>query len=126
MNGIRILIVDDEIDRCAAALAKRLVRRGASASVVESGEKAFTALEERGADVVLLDMNMPDLDGMQTLKIIRKNFPATAVILLTGAGDLSRHMRTLEAGAFDFLHKPVTLERLQERILAAVGRGPTG
>ncbi|WP_316901067.1 response regulator [Pseudodesulfovibrio indicus] len=125
MNGIRILIVDDEIE-FAAALAKRLVRRGASASVVESGEKAFTALEERRVDVVLLDMNMPDLDGMQILKIIRKNFPATAVILLTGAGDLSRHMRTLEAGAFDFLHKPVTLERLQERILAAVGRKPAG
>lgn len=121
MTGIHILIIDDEAE-FAATLAKRLGRRGAAASTAASGEEAFTALEEGRVDVALLDMNMPDLDGMQTLKIIRKNFPDTAVILLTGAGDLSRHMRTLEAGAFDFLHKPVTLERLQERILAAMGR----
>lgn len=112
---IHILIVDDESD-FASTLAKRLTHLGAKVDTAASGVDAYAALESSPIDVVLLDMNMPDLNGMETLKIIRKNFLRAKVIVLTGEGDMNRHMRSLEAGAFDYLLKPVPLERLWERI----------
>jgi DNA-binding NtrC family response regulator len=118
---IRILLVDDEA-AFVATLAKRLAHLGALVTTAESGIDAYGVLESSPVDVVLLDMHMPDLNGLETLKIIRKNFPGTEVILLTGEGDMARHMQSLEAGAFDFLHKPVPLERLWKRILDAAGR----
>jgi len=118
---IRILLVDDEA-AFVATLAKRLRHLGALVTTAESGIDAYGVLESDPVDVVLLDMHMPDLNGLETLKIIRKNFPGTKVILLTGEGDMARHMQSLEAGAFDFLHKPVPLERLWKRILDAAGR----
>lgn len=121
LTAIRILIVDDEAE-FASTLAKRLDRLGAVTATAAGGVEAFSRLEAAPADVVLLDVNMPDLSGLETLKIIRKNFPGTEVILLTGEGDMARHMRALEAGAFDFLHKPIPLERLWKRIREAAGR----
>lgn len=118
---IRILLVDDEA-AFVETLAKRLAHLGARVSTAEGGVEAYAMLESEPVDVVLLDMNMPDLNGLETLKIIRKNFPATEVILLTGEGDMTRHMQSLEAGAFDFLLKPVPLERLWKRIRDAVGQ----
>ncbi|WP_319584051.1 response regulator [uncultured Pseudodesulfovibrio sp.] len=117
---VRILLVDDET-AFVETLAKRLGHLGASVRTAEGGIEAYAILESEPMDVVLLDMHMPDLNGLETLKIIRKNFPATEVILLTGEGDMTRHMQCLEAGAFDFLLKPVPLERLWKRILDAVG-----
>lgn len=116
---IHILIVDDEPD-FASTLAKRLAHLGARAATAASGVDAYAALESSPVDVVLLDMNMPDLNGLETLKIIRKNFPRAKVIVLTGEGDMNRHMQSLEAGAFDYLLKPVPLERLWERIQDAI------
>jgi DNA-binding NtrC family response regulator len=118
---IRILLVDDEA-AFVETLAKRLGHLGARVATAEGGVEAYAVLESAPVDVVLLDVNMPDLNGIETLKIIRKNFPSTEVILLTGEGDMTRHMQSLEAGAFDFLHKPVPLERLWQRILDAAGR----
>lgn len=120
-TAISILIVDDETE-FASTLAKRLDRLGARAATAAGGVEAFSELEAGPVDVVLLDVNMPDLNGLETLKIIRKNFPAAEVILLTGEGDMTRHMQALEAGAFDFLHKPIPLERLWKRIRDAAGR----
>lgn len=121
LDSIRILLVDDE-PAFVAALSRRLGHLGARVYTAEGGVEAWAVLESGPVDVVLLDMNMPDLNGIETLKIIRKNFPATAVIVLTGEGDMTRHMQSLEAGAFDYLLKPVPLERLWKRVLDATGR----
>ncbi|EGB13380.1 response regulator receiver protein [Pseudodesulfovibrio mercurii] len=120
-DPVRILLVDDEA-AFVAALSRRLGHLGASVRTAEGGVDAWAVLESGPVDVVLLDMNMPDLNGIETLKIIRKNFPETEVIVLTGEGDMTRHMQSLDAGAFDYLLKPVPLERLWKRILDAAGR----
>ncbi|WP_207261136.1 response regulator [Desulfovibrio sp. Huiquan2017] len=120
-DSIRILLVDDE-PAFVSVLSRRLGHMGARVHTAEGGVEAWAVLESGPVDVVLLDMNMPDLNGIETLKIIRKNFPATEVIVLTGEGDMARHMQSLDAGAFDFLLKPVPLERLWKRILDAAGR----
>jgi DNA-binding NtrC family response regulator len=114
-TSIRILIIDDEAD-FAHALSRRLRRLGASVNTALNAADAYEILETNPVDVVLLDMNMPDLNGLETLKIIRRNFEGVRVILLTGGGDMSRAMKAMKAGAFDYLHKPVPFDCLWGKI----------
>nr|WP_279593430.1 response regulator [Pseudodesulfovibrio sp. S3-i] len=117
------MIVDDEAD-FALALSRRLRRLGASVNTASNAVDAYEILETDPMDVVLLDMNMPDLNGLETLKIIRRNFGGVGVILLTGGGDMSKAMQAMKAGAFDYLHKPVPLDRLWEKIRNMAGTKP--
>ncbi|MEF2230610.1 MAG: response regulator [Pseudodesulfovibrio sp.] len=116
---IRILLVDDQPD-FTEVLAKRLVRRGMVVDEAEDGNEALGMLQSARYDVAVFDLRMPGADGVQLLKAARLRFPAMAVILLTGHGSVHDAMRASEAGAFEFLSKPVSLEALEETIRRAV------
>lgn len=115
---IRVLLVDDE-DGFIAALSKRLDRRGMAVSTASGGEEALALLEREPFDVMVLDVKMPRLDGMQVLSMVKGRHPGVEVILLTGHADMNCALDALSAGAFDFLIKPVAIELLACRIMAA-------
>jgi len=110
-----VLIVDDEPE-FLRVLVKRLQHRGICASGVSSGEKALSILAVEPKDVVVLDIRMPGLGGLETLRRIKANSPVTEVILLTGHAKIEVAKEGLQTGAFDFLTKPVVLGELVHKI----------
>lgn len=124
-RDIRVLLVDDE-QGFTSTLSKRLVRQGMLVSTAMDASEAFELLATVTFDVVVLDVQMPGVDGLQTLKAIKKNFHGVEVIMLTGAGTISQEIFSQGAGAFDFLSKPVPTDQLIERIHAAVHSEETG
>jgi DNA-binding response OmpR family regulator len=123
--AIRVLVVDDEED-FLKALVTRLELRGMDVRGVTSGDEALETLAERSFDVVVLDIKMPGMDGIDVLRAIRREHAGTAVLVLTGhaSQELSEEGRSL--GAFDYLIKPVKIEKILERIAAAAGGDENG
>jgi DNA-binding response OmpR family regulator len=123
--AIRVLVVDDEED-FLKALVTRLELRGMEVRGVTSGDEALETLAERSFDVVVLDIKMPGMDGIDVLRAIRREHAGTAVLVLTGhaSQELSEEGRSL--GAFDYLIKPVKIEKILERIAAAAGGDENG
>lgn len=117
---IRILIADDEVEFASTLLA-RLELRKFEARMVNSGEAALAAIEEELPDILLLDLKMPDLDGLEVLARLRKNYPDLKVVILTGHGSFESGREGMELGAFDYIMKPVDLNRLIEIVKAACG-----
>jgi DNA-binding NtrC family response regulator len=112
---ISVLLVDDE-ENFVATLAKRLRIRRFEVVTASSGAAALAALEVRPVDVVVLDVRMPDLDGIAATKIIKARHPVTEVILLTGHASLEASMEGLTMGAFDYLLKPIDIDELVFKI----------
>jgi DNA-binding NtrC family response regulator len=111
--GQRILVVDDErIMRAIVAAA--LVRRGAVVDEASDGTEALRLFSRYGHPVVLLDLRMPGLDGIEVLAQLRRESPATKVIIVTGFGDKASALRALHLRAFAFIEKPFNLEELVE------------
>ncbi len=121
MNEIRVLIVDDEQD-FATALAERMNRRGFAAEAVFDGRAALERLFAGHYDAVVLDLKMPGLDGLSTLREIKRRGLNIAVIVLTGHGTVASGIEGMQIGAADFLQKPVELEVLCAAIRAAAER----
>ena len=113
--AISVLLVDDEED-FVATLAKRLTLRRFEVLTATTGETAFAALEERPVDVVVLDVRMPDLDGIAATKQIKGSHPLTEVILLTGHASIEASLEGMNMGAFDYLLKPVNIDELGYKI----------
>ncbi|MDR0338743.1 MAG: response regulator [Desulfovibrio sp.] len=118
MEGARILIVDDETE-AGEILALRLRRRGAEADCLESGEAALEWLASHDADIVLLDVKMPGMDGLETLGFIRERRPDVSVIILSGHADMADAAKGMELGAFFYMLKPVSIEDLCNKIVDA-------
>lgn len=110
-DTISIVIVDDEA-AFAAALAKRLGRRGFDVRSAPGGGPCLQALGEASADVVVLDLRMPDMDGLEALRRIRDAHPRTQVILLSGHGSREAATECARLGAFAFMMKPADLDEL--------------
>jgi DNA-binding NtrC family response regulator len=110
-----ILLVDDETI-FLETLAKRLARRGLTVHTADSGKNALEVLAAHPVDVVLLDVRMPGLDGMDTLSLIKRGHPAVEVIMLTGHANVDAAMRGMEEGAFDYLMKPADIDDLYHKI----------
>lgn len=117
-HKIRLLLVDDE-EGFRQAIAKRLAKRGMNPLQADSGEACLAILEKEPADVVVLDVKMPGMSGMDTLKAIRKTNRRTQVILLTGNAAVCDGIEGIKAGAFDYLTKPVELDHLANKISQA-------
>ena len=119
METIRLLLVDDETD-FRAPLKKRLQKRGFTVLEAENGEACRTLMATEPVDVVVLDVKMPGMSGLEVLGLIRDEFPGTEVILLTGQACTADGVDGIKKGAFDYLSKPVELEHLVQKINQAV------
>lgn len=119
----RVLVVDDEVD-FATALVTRLSRRGFVAEAAFSGQEALTRLSPSTYDVVILDLKMPGMDGLEVLREIRRRDEAVRVVVLTGHGTVSAGIEGMQVGAADFLQKPIDFDVLCTTIeaLAAEAR----
>jgi len=121
MTSFKVLVVDDEVD-FLESLVRRLKRRQVDAVGVPSGEAALEHLAQRAADVVVLDVKMPGMNGIDTLREIKRLYPQVEVILLTGHASVESGVEGLALEAFDYLIKPVKLDELIERIMEAFDR----
>ncbi|HEY3359291.1 MAG TPA: response regulator [Polyangia bacterium] len=117
----RVLLVDDEVD-FASALALRLARRGFVTDVAHDGEAALAAARVAPPDVVLLDVQLPGDDGVAVLARLKREHPASEIILLTGHASAGSGLHGMRLGAFDYVLKPVAIEELCERLQAAWAR----
>jgi DNA-binding NtrC family response regulator len=111
MGEMSVLLVDDEKD-FLEVLAKRLRKRKLILVVANSGEEAIRAIQSTAIDVVVLDMRMPGMDGLQTLREIKQINPLVEVIMLTGHANVETAVKGMELGAFDYLIKPVDIDEL--------------
>jgi DNA-binding NtrC family response regulator len=111
VGDFRVLFVDDEAD-FRETLIKRMQKRHVDASGVRSGEEALAWLPQHPVDVVVLDVRMPGMDGIQTLRAIKRDYPLLEVILLTGHASLEIAKEGMQLGAFDYLMKPIDLDEL--------------
>jgi len=120
--GVRVLIVDDEKE-FADSLAERLSLRGFAVRTAYSGEEGLASLGERSVDVVILDLSMPGIGGLETLAQIRSSQgEETEVIVLTGQASVASAIEGMKRGAFDYLEKPVDMRRLVDTIRRAQNR----
>jgi DNA-binding response OmpR family regulator len=120
-EGIRVLIVDDE-EQFRNTTACILNKRGFAATAVGSGIEALDEIRKRPFDVVVLDVKMPDMDGNETFREIRKINPSPEVIMLTGHGTMKSALEGLREGVFDYLTKPCEISVLARKIRDACAR----
>jgi DNA-binding NtrC family response regulator len=118
MKGSKILLVDDEVV-FTTNMSKLLTNRGYRVSAVNSGDSVVDVLQGQGFDVVVLDLKMPGMDGIATLKEIKKLGLSTQVLILTGHGSIDTALEALKLGAYDYLTKPCEIEELVAKIEGA-------
>ena len=111
LDEFNVLLVDDEAE-FVETLVKRLRKRKVNTAAVGSGEEALKILKEMPIDVVVLDVKMPGMDGIETLRKIKKINPLIEVIMLTGHANMEVAIEGMELGAFDYLMKPMDIDEL--------------
>lgn len=117
-----LLLVDDE-KPFVETMAKRLTKRSLSVIVAFNGQEALRQLEEdRNIEVVILDVKMPGIDGIETLRRIKSQHPLLEVIMLTGHATVESGIEGMKLGAFDYLMKPCDLDQLVHKVKEAVER----
>jgi len=115
-----ILVVDDE-DALRTVLSTELSSAGYKVGTATDGDEAITEVQNQKYDLILLDIKMQRVDGFEVLKFVKKNYPATKVIMLTGFADLKNAIESKKLGAEDFVSKPYDLVDLLttiERVLS--------
>ena len=122
MNTWKILLVDDEVE-FVTTLAERLDLRGIAARVAHDGESALKAVAEDEPHVMVLDVMMPGMKGIEVLQRVREQHPAVQVILLTGQGKTRDGIEGMRHGAFAYLMKPLDIEELIRTLSEAVAAG---
>ena len=118
MSAPRILLVDDE-ERFRVTLGKMLAAQGLEVHALASGAAALKEINRQAYDVVLLDIRMPEMDGIETLAAIKKDHPDVEVIILTGHASMEAALEIIKLGGYDYLLKPCPLEELLLKIDAA-------
>ena len=121
MEILKVLFVDDEVD-FLETLMKRMKKRGVNVAGVGSGEQALDYLNRQPVDVVVLDVRMPGISGIHTLREIKKIDPLMEVIMLTGHASIEAAIEGMELGAFDYLMKPADFDELFYKLQDAFKR----
>jgi DNA-binding NtrC family response regulator len=111
----RVLVVDDEAD-FVETLVNRLRKRNLEVSGVASGEKALGLLDKEPFDVVILDVKMPGMDGVDVLREIKRRWPLVEVIMLTGHASIESGIEGMKRGAFDYIIKPMDIDDLVDKM----------
>jgi DNA-binding NtrC family response regulator len=117
-KGPKLLLVDDE-ERFRTTLAKRMAEKGLDVTPLESGRTALQHVTDHPVDVIVLDIKMPEMDGIETLQRIKSLDPGIEVIMLTGHGTIHSAIEGMRLGAYDFILKPAELDDLLDKIFAA-------
>jgi DNA-binding NtrC family response regulator len=122
MTPIQLLLVDDELS-FVEVMSQRLGKRGFVVTVATSGQDALNRLEaDENIEVVILDVKMPGMDGIETLRIIKKKRPLVKIIMLTGHATVNSAIEAMKLGASDYLMKPCDLDELVLKVKAAANR----
>ncbi len=116
--GERIMLVDDETE-FLEVMTERLTSRGIDVATSTSAEKAIDRLGREAFDAVILDLQMPGMDGLEALKHMKEKRPELQVILLTGHATVEKGVEAIKLGAMDLIEKPADLESLKEKIKKA-------
>ena len=116
--GEKVLIVDDEKE-FLELLSERMEARGMEVATSTSAAEALKFMETNSYDAIVLDLMMPEMDGLETLKAIKEKNPDVQVILLTGHATLEKGIEAMKLGAMDFIEKPADLRTLTEKIREA-------
>lgn len=115
MNPL-VLLVDDEVP-FVETMTKRLKKRDLFVNTAYSGQEALDILDKnRNTDVVILDVKMPGMDGIETLEKIKKSYPLTEVVMLTGHATVESAIEGMKKGAYDYLMKPCDIDQLMQKV----------
>ena len=108
----RILVVDDE-ENTRIGLSKLLSQEGFEVESAANGNDALDLLAQHKINLVISDINMPDMNGLVFLRELSRKFPSTSVIMITAYGGVESYLEAMNLGAYEYLHKPVRLEELR-------------
>lgn len=114
----KVLLVDDE-DDFLKTLTQRLEMRGLKVTGANRGDEAVHLADIHTFDAIVIDLAMPGMDGLETLKKIKQNHPDTEIIMLSGQGTIKKSTKAMKLGAGDFLEKPVDIQELLQKIAEA-------
>ena len=114
----KVLLVDDE-GEFLEALSQRMTSRGMEVTTTTSAREAIKKVEEGSFDAVILDLMMPEMDGLEVLQTLKQKKPDIQVILLTGHASVAKGIEAMKLGAMDFLEKPADIKELTEKIKKA-------
>ncbi|MGD2271761.1 MAG: response regulator [Desulfobacterales bacterium] len=115
MKNIKVLLVDDE-EEFVKSLAERVRMRELGSEIALDGEEALAKLKEKLPDVMILDFKMPGIDGLTVLEQVKKTYPDVQVVMLTAHGTPEIEKKARDLGAFDYLQKPVGIDKLTKTI----------
>ncbi len=118
MAGEKVLLVDDDSE-FTDVLSERLGTRGLKVDMANDGQSAIEKVKDVSYDAIVLDLAMPGMDGIETMKALLKKQPDLQIILLTGHATIEKGVEAVKLGAMDFLEKPANLEKLMEKIKIA-------
>lgn len=113
-----VLLVDDE-QEFTQVLSERMASRGVGVDTAASGHEALQKAKDKSYDAIILDLAMPEMDGIETLKHLLKGNPDLQVILLTGRATVQTGIEAIKLGAMDFLEKPAEIQKLMDKIKQA-------
>ncbi|MBU0465784.1 MAG: response regulator [Proteobacteria bacterium] len=114
----KVLLVDDEKE-FLEVMSERMTARGMVVTTAESADQALSIIGKESFDAIVMDFQMPGMDGMEALKAIKNKKPELQIILLTGYATVEKTVEAMKIGATDFLEKPADLEALAEKIKKA-------
>jgi DNA-binding NtrC family response regulator len=119
----RILVVDDE-ENARIGLSRLLAKEGFTVDSVANGFEALNYLRQQDVNLVVTDINMPEMNGIAFLRELNKSFPNTNVIMVTAYGGVESYIEAMNLGAFEYINKPVKIEELKS-ILRKIFKEPT-
>ncbi len=111
----KVLLIDDEKE-FLETLSERMEIRGMNVNTADNAKAAVSSLDNSDYDAIVLDLQMPDMNGIEMLKVIKQSHPDMQVILLTGQATLEAGIEAMKLGAMDFMEKPADIDSLTEKI----------